>query len=430
MARKNKHTKLSHAAHIKRHTEGTSNELSFSVLDAAKQAADAVEGRDGKARVPRFGGIPLFTLPGKKKPPTTPQKDELIALSNRGPVGMAGQPSTSLPGAPDAPKTTARPKYEPPVDEIARRKTRRRIRNGLAITAVALVMFALVATGASFLYKEYTAHNERMSHLELALEDLKRADEITVEMHAIVTSEVDDDTAEKASAVKGRLDEATALLDSAEASLASAESEANPSQEKEAVVRARAAIDARRVMIEEGPNLMDGALAAKQASDTVETAWAQVIGADNLAREAAALVADTTMENVQASKDKSVEANELFSGALSQLWTALDVYPSADLSDHIAYVEKRIAAMEYAIASDDAILAYNKEEAAAQNDAYNTVDQEAAELAKTLSDTPSESVRSAYLRDTEQSSKRYNEALSKAETADSFINDYLGSNGK
>ena len=196
------------------------------------------------------------------------------------------------------------------------------------------------------------------------------------------------------------------------------------------MANASAAISAGRDMIEQGPSIMDAAVSAMQATQTIEVAWADVIQADTLARDAAALIADTTMENVEASKEKSVQARDLFSEALVQFQDAAAVYPSADLSGQIDYIEKRIAAMEYAIASDDAILAYDKETAASQNDAYNAVDQEAAELAQTLPDNPSELVKSAYLRDIEQSEKLYNEARSIASTADAFIRDYLGSNGK
>ncbi|MFR9259562.1 MAG: hypothetical protein ACLVMH_11790 [Christensenellales bacterium] len=64
--------KITRAAHIKRHTRGTSNEISFSVLDAAK---NALEGDDDGLKH-RPGRISLFTLPGKrKKPAPTPTKE-------------------------------------------------------------------------------------------------------------------------------------------------------------------------------------------------------------------------------------------------------------------------------------------------------------------------------------------------------------------
>ncbi|MFR1639424.1 MAG: hypothetical protein ACLSVD_09775 [Eggerthellaceae bacterium] len=48
--------KITRAAHIKRHTVGTSNEISFSVLDAAKQALDSEDAGEEK-RGPLFGRI-------------------------------------------------------------------------------------------------------------------------------------------------------------------------------------------------------------------------------------------------------------------------------------------------------------------------------------------------------------------------------------
>ena len=69
--------KVAKAAHIKRNTEGTSNEISFSVLDAAKNSLD------GEGSSSPFGTISLFTLPGKKKHISTPSKDEGLALTQR-----------------------------------------------------------------------------------------------------------------------------------------------------------------------------------------------------------------------------------------------------------------------------------------------------------------------------------------------------------
>ena len=72
--------KITRAAHIKRHTRGTSNEISFSVLDAAK---NALEGDDDGLKH-RPGRISLFTLPGKrKKPAPTPTKERGLPLSCR-----------------------------------------------------------------------------------------------------------------------------------------------------------------------------------------------------------------------------------------------------------------------------------------------------------------------------------------------------------
>ena len=59
--------------HIKRNTQGTSNEISFSVLDA-KKAAHADTDEDAGSPL---GRISLFTL-GKKRPSGTPSKDPTL----------------------------------------------------------------------------------------------------------------------------------------------------------------------------------------------------------------------------------------------------------------------------------------------------------------------------------------------------------------
>ena len=86
----------------------------------------------------------------------------------------------------------------------------------------------------------------------------------------------------------------------------------------------------------------------------------------------------------------------------------------------------RAEALASAIASDDAFLAKNKQEAAAQNDAYNAADAEAAALAEKLPDDPSSLVLAAYDGESAALQQAYSTARSQAGTADAFIHDYLG----
>ena len=85
--------KLGRAAHIKRHTVGTSNEISFSVLDAAKNELEGDVGKDAASRPSRFGHISLFTLPlRRKKNIATPTKERGLLLSS-GEFASAENPS-------------------------------------------------------------------------------------------------------------------------------------------------------------------------------------------------------------------------------------------------------------------------------------------------------------------------------------------------
>ena len=103
-----------------------------------------------------------------------------------------------------------------------------------------------------------------------------------------------------------------------------------------------------------------------------------------MARQAAQLVTETTAENVEASKNKTKEALAAFDEAYQAFSDVQSTYASADFSQYFDYIGKRQESLGYAIASDDAILAKNKEEATAQNNAYNIADAEAAVLAKSL----------------------------------------------
>ena len=72
---------MSNAVHIKRHTRGTSNEISFSVLDAAKNAQDEPSSSRRAPQHPILGAISMFTLGRWKKPIRTPRREHGLTLS-------------------------------------------------------------------------------------------------------------------------------------------------------------------------------------------------------------------------------------------------------------------------------------------------------------------------------------------------------------
>ena len=201
-------------------------------------------------------------------------------------------------------------------------------------------------------------------------------------------------------------------------------------RDKEAANQTVVTISARRALLEQGQVLMDAADAAEDASKRVDDAWKLVMQGDELARQAAQLITETTAENVEASKDKTNEALSTLDDALSGFVDAQMTYDLADFSPFIDYIQKRQESLGYAIASDDALLAKNKEEATAQNNAYNIADAEAATLAKALPADPSSLVDEAFETATAEASKAYSTARLQAGTADAFITDYLGTGSK
>ena len=435
--------KITRAAHIKKHTRGTSNEISFSVLDAAKNALDG-DGSEKQKHGP--GRIALFTLPGRhKKPAPTPTKERGLPLSTGDFVSVDDGASTSKMGAlPSAARPTsqteksspaplavvpAKPKRSPE-EEIARRKARRRLSKWLAVAVIVVVSIGLLGAGGMYLYRDYQNQQGHVAVLDDALSLVKEADETIQQLDEVVTDPFAEGSEEQRTAIQAQLEAVERKLQDADEKARAVSLELNGAREKEAANQAVAGIAARFTLVEQGQLLMNAATEAQSAAEDVDAAWKTVLEGDDLARQAAQLVTETTPENVEASKSKTNEALAAFDEAYAAFLDVQATYPQADLTQFVDYIAKRQESLGYAIASDDAILAKNKEEATAQNNAYNIADAEAATLAKALPDDPSSIVDEAFETATAEASKAYSTARLQARSADAFISDYLGAGSK
>lgn len=459
MVRLKREDKLTRAAHIKRHTVGTSNELSFSVLDAAK---NQLEGdADGKRpELPHFGHISLFTLPfRRKKPAATPTKERGLPLSTgefasvedpspaaslgtlgTGALGSSG-PIASSPGMLDAADAPASPRrtassagiaptvasvQRTPEEEIAHRKRRRRRHRRLAVAFVVVVTAALLAAGGTYLYQDNQRHLSQVSQIDDALSLIAQEDGVFVELDRALDSPFGAGAPEAYEALSRSVPVAVGHLDEADRALREAVEGMRESMQKDAANQAIAAVSARRTLADKGMRMLAAAATASEASAQLDEAWQHVLAADSAAREAAQLVADTTNENVQVSKEKTEQAAAAFTAARDELAAVQTSYSQADLEPLLAYVVKRIESLGYAIASDDAFLVRDKETAKTQNDAYNVADAEAAALAKALPLNPSDIIHEAFDQEISDLSAAYSTARLQAGSADAFIRDYLG----
>lgn len=435
--------KITRAAHIKKHTRGTSNEISFSVLDAAKNALDG-DGNDKQKHGP--GRIALFTLPGRhKKPAPTPTKERGLPLSTGDFVSVDDSASTSKMAAlPSAARPTSqteksspaplavvpsKPKRSPE-EEIARRKARRRLSKWLAVAVIVVVSIGLLGAGGMYLYRDYQSQQGHVAVLDDALSLVKEADETIQQLDEVVTDPFAEGSEEQRTAIQAQLEAVEQKLQDADEKARAVSLELNGAREKEAANQAVAGIAARFTLVEQGQLLMNAATEAQSAAEGVDAAWKTVLEGDDLARQAAQLVTETTAENVEASKSKTNEALAAFDEAYAAFLDVQATYPQADLTQFVDYIAKRQESLGYAIASDDAILAKNKEEATAQNNAYNIADAEAATLAKALPDDPSSIVDEAFEDATSDVAKAYSTARLQARSADAFISDYLGAGSK
>lgn len=468
--------KITHAAHVKRSTQGTSNELSFSVLDAARESLEDSGRRDagrarprGRARggsagggggaLAKLGAIPLFTLGRRRKTMATPERERGLMLPGGTFVSTEGDRDAALPSGPvhsaarpglgraaAAGLSPSRPalgaprgsSWQAPAEEVARRKTlrkRRRLAVLAAGTAAVLVLAAFLGTMG---YSLIQAQKALRGDLSVALGDIQRADEAIIPMDQLVAARINDGVgkgdaeaiAADWEALQPQVDQALVDLDAARRDVEAVQSKLVDARDKEAANRALIAVNARVNMIGAGRELMAEAVPARRAQQAADTAWERTLEGDGLARDAAAALSSMTKDTVNQSMALSEQALAAFTAARDGLESAAEAYPDADFSAFVSYLNLRIDAQYAAIASDKAYLDRDKTAMAEQNARYNELDAQAVEAARALEGDPTGIVGPLYTAAAKDKAAAYSSERLQAGDADAFLRDYLGSLGK
>lgn len=169
---------------------------------------------------------------------------------------------------------------------------------------------------------------------------------------------------------------------------------------------------------------------ATEAYEAARQGWNDIIAADAAVREATALLQDMTEDNVRASIDKTNTALTLLNRAADSFSMAQDSYPGLDLGVFDQYVAKRIESQQAALSADQAYLDRNKELLSQENERYNALEQEAADLAQGLGADPDVVVVSFYHAAIAEDVEFYEAERLKAGNADTFLRNYLGSDAQ
>lgn len=447
--------KLNHAAHVKKSTRGTSNELSFSVLDAARNALD--DGKDPSSDQARgFGRIRLFTLPiGRRKPPATPKKDELAALmggSSPVPSSVSSTPSLVKPvesdkplsEAPAVPLPQVEPKAPKPAqpspsrferaprstgrtskEEIAWRKARRRKGKILAGILGAVIIVALAGAGLLYLYQDNVRYQQNTQLLQESADALTSTDEFLLALDDALQDPLGDQAETFFNDRQGDLASIDSSLQLAESKADEAMQGLRETVEREAADALMATSAARQTLVDQGWRILEDSVGMKSLYERVGEAWEQTGEADSLAREAAQLAGENSQEAITRSTELSNEASSLFSDVRTNMEALAQEDAEVDLSAQIAYLDKRIEALGYAVASNDALLARDTAAAVEQNDAYNAADKEAASLAAALPIDPGQPVLDALEERLADPIEAYEAARGQASTSDAFLRDYF-----
>ena len=393
--------------HIKRRTEGSSNELSFDVLDAARTDIDSQKRREARTHV------------GPKP-------------SQGSYHGVAGTSTLSA------------------VPEVERRKKARRAHLVRAWAAVIAVIVLVTGVGAFVGFQlhqdkqdfngQYNALIERMVESD---QMLLRIDEVmekpleTAEIafdknsqqaespnstsyEAKISSPKDIENLEER--IPGFKRELNAVMAESQRLKEFASSDRN----RAALSQLQSAVEARLEMIASAGESLDIVVEAGKRMAAAKGIWQIVLKADGIAREAAELANSAgTEEAIRAAKARTEEARDLFIEAKDNLSSLEIGRPELDYSSEKAYVEKRVESLSAAIKTSDALLTNNRDAASKANAEYNSADKEAVSLAVKLPSSETEKIKRAYSDQINKIYVTYDNNKVAAATADSAIRSYL-----
>lgn len=321
------------------------------------------------------------------------------------PSGPAGAPPAAPPAAPDAPTL-------PPSGP----------RKDLVAVVVVVAAIAVIALGiAGWMYYQTTASQRAaVELLEGATALVESADAVVLDLDEVVRAEIDSEmttrVAEVAEAVPGaieKLEEALVFID---------ESLEDLPDDEIAYARAlRSSAKARLEMFEQADPILDTNKKAAAALEPATRAWALVLEANGLSRQAVEEYNKLTRESVTRSAEltrqsngKVIEAKALFSEAATG-------FPEADLSMYIEYTEAKLAALVISKQADEAFLGNRPAEANTLGNRFNEAERALAEKAKELPDSPAEPIAAAYEALAGKATEAYLQARARATEADARL---------
>lgn len=404
--------------HVKEFSQGKPNELSFNVLEQ-KAAAQDEPSRGFWSRFGRKQRDEAQQIPSSPDAKTKQVKDEPATASTQESAASSTkkkEPEEAIPFLGVDSRA-----------EIARRQRRRRTYRRVSIAIVIVVSIGLLSAGGYWAYQEHVRLSTSVGVLKEACSLIEQSDEVITQVDAYLQTEYNDETVETAQNLLSQLDGAREKLESARLYALQARDELEGSQtDQEAAERAINTVAARETILDSAEEILKQDIEAKPAIDAMDAAWTAIQEGNALMAYAAEVVSNTTEENVATSTEYTGNAQTKFNEARELILQAQELYAGIDLTDEVAYVDKRLEAAEEALASNAAILLQDRATAESHNDAYNAADTAAAEMAANFSDNFSQPIVDAYAAAVAEANSAYESARNDAATNDAYLRDYLG----
>ncbi len=430
--------------HLKEFSQGKPNEISFNVLEQKAAAQDEKE-KGSSWRLFRFREdaqeLPDESLSSGGSGVSGESSPSPTALPGKKAGAGSGHTRLAMPTKAKKPKAAGKPSHAHSGDsenkstflaadsqeEILKRQRRRRRARRLSVALVLLICIGGLGVGGYWAYQQYEKLSTSVGVLREACDLISQSDETTVAIDQYFQTAFGDDTISTAQSLISQVPDAKEKLESARVYAQKAEGELEGSQrDKEAAERTLNAVAKRKQLLDLSVSRMEQDIAAKQAIDAMNEAEGYIKEGNSLLFQAANVVSDTTNDNVAKSTEYTTAARAQFALAKQSIESAKGYYPSANLEDPLAYVDKRILAADEALASNAAILIQDKSTAEQHNDAYNTADQEAVALAQKIGANFAQPVVDAYSAATAEVTSQYESLRSDAAANDAYLREYLG----
>ena len=418
-----------HFLHIKRHTKGTSNELSLDVLDAARDQLDSQK----KRKETKNFLLDFRRNVGDGHAADGASKASAVSVSGggvhrRNVTEAVDTAASSRFKWPFSKAKTSIPAGNPliPVDEVLRRKRARR-RNMIRLRAlIAVVVIVAIGILGWMGYRGYQAKEAFEDQYRALVSDVSAADPVLVELDGMMDEPLEGTTDEqrilarkKAVAVTSAADKA---VEGAEALYGKAPGDPDKVALDQLIEGAKGRVSMVGLIMEVF-GIVDRASEARQAANTT---WDWIVNTDIAARDAISKSNEATTAGALDEATSAIRvARDEFGAALQQLTGLENTAESLDLSDQKAFVEKRIEALDCALATNEALSAGDRQAAAEHNAEYDAADKESAELAEKLPQSIDDLIVNVFTDDVLKAQARYDTQREQVAKADSLVRKYL-----
>ncbi len=402
------------SGHIKRRTAGTSNEISFSVLDSIK-------GDDEELDDHPLGKISLFTLgegssssarSGKSKKGRSLKRFNGSANAKHASRASHAHTSSNL---------NLQTAWGGSPAEIGIRKQRRiqtrRIIVFLIIAACAVAVFI----GANMAIGMFRQHQDVVNDLNSQIESVGNLYEQTADFRAVVEyaittplPDIDpDDLQKRYDASISGFEGTLTKLRAAKTSLENLQENLSLPNDTQAMNDALQSVNAQLNTVEIGRELVNESIQAAKEYRTGAGIIDKILAADSKARDAVTIKSvfdDTQAENAKTlsgqARDEFAVVRDEVQSLIEQTTPLFEEEAKLNNEDmtsfqnplqvYVDYINLRIDAQNAAIRADDAYLRRNSEELSEANESYNDLETRAADLYLTIQATPESFIQVAY----------------------------------